>query len=90
MRLRMSVEQQQGRTLTTAKRVQTTGRSLDAGNSESLKHQIRSCALDARGLEKMKAARVLLHSYRSLFCWPHDEAHAQCSKRHARHRDHGD
>ena len=54
MRLRMSVEQQQGGTLATAKRMETTCRPLNAGRSESLKHQIGSCASGACRLEKEK------------------------------------
>lgn len=54
MRLRMPVKQQQGGTLATAKRMETTCRPLNAGRRESLKHQIGSCALGACRLEKEK------------------------------------
>lgn len=50
---------------------------------------IASCAWGCR-FEKEEAAGVSLNLYRSLFCWSHDEAHAQRGKRRARQRDHRD
>ena len=62
MRLRMPVEQQQGGTLATAKRMETTCRPLDAGHSESLKHQIEWCALGHCRLAKNGGASRLTYA----------------------------